>query len=107
MNLSTLLFCIKKSLDGLNWIKEEANTYNRISFRISPDWRQFILYEDTTQSKGEQAFREFGSLFPMPFLNHDACVLHGVVMEYEGKGILVTAPSGTGKNHSYSYVAGS
>ncbi len=90
-------FLYQEESGWLNWIKEEANTYNRISFRISPDWRQFILYEDTTQSKGEQAFREFGSLFSYAVLNHDACVLHGVVMEYEGKGILVTAPSGTGK----------
>ena len=36
-------------------------------------------------------------MFPYAVLNHHACVLHGVVMEYEGKGILVTAPAGTGK----------
>lgn len=68
-----------------------------ISYHISEDWTTFTLYEDGSQTNGERAFREFGNLFAYAVLNRDACVLHGVVMEYNGMGILVTAASGIGK----------
>ncbi|MDO5409733.1 MAG: hypothetical protein Q4F21_04680 [Lachnospiraceae bacterium] len=80
-----------------DWIVKKHDGTAELSFRISPDWTKFTLYEDETGTQGERAFREFGSLFSYAVLNHHACVLHGVVMEYEGMGILVTAASGTGK----------
>lgn len=69
-----------------------------VSFRISPDWKNITLVEDNTDSNGENAFQEFGRIFSYAVLNHEACVLHGVVMEHEGRGILVTAASGVGKS---------
>lgn len=80
-----------------DWITKQRDRTPGLAFRISPDWREFTLWRDETGSNGERAFHEFGSLFSYAVLNHDACVLHGVVMEYEGGGILVTAPAGTGK----------
>lgn len=80
-----------------DWIKKQNDRTPGLAFYISEDWTKFTLYEDGTDTKGERAFHEFGSLFSYAVLNHDACVLHGVVMEYEGRGILVTASSGTGK----------
>lgn len=79
------------------WITWKQDNTPALAFRISPDWREFVLYNDQTDTCGEQAFHEFGSLFSYAVLNYHACVLHGVVMEYEGKGILVTAAAGTGK----------
>lgn len=79
-----------------DWITTQKENH-ALSFRINEDWNNFTLYEDETGTNGERAFHEFGSLFSYAVLNHEACVLHGVVMEYEGKGILVTAASGTGK----------
>lgn len=80
-----------------DWITKQRDRSPGLAFRISPDWTKFTLYEDYTNTNGERAFHEFGSLFSYAVLNHHACVLHGVVMEYEEKGILVTAPAGTGK----------
>ena len=84
--------------DGqFDWITKQKDRSPGLSFRISRDWNQFVLYEDHTKTNGERAFHEFGSLFSYAVLNHHACVLHGVVMEYNGMGILVLASAGTGK----------
>ena len=84
--------------DGeFDWITKKKDDSVAMAFHIFKDWNKFILYEDETGTKGVDAFHEFGSLFSYAVLNHNACVLHGVVMEYEGRGILVTASSGTGK----------
>ncbi len=84
--------------DGyFDWIVHTQDDTPALSFRISPDWTDITLYQDNTNTKGADAFREYGSLFAYSILPHHACVLHGVVMEYEGRGILVTAASGVGK----------
>lgn len=90
-------FLYKRENGNFDWITKNKNGEIELAFRISNDWTNFTLYQDNTNTRGERAFREFGSLFSYAVLNHDACVLHGVVMEYNGMGILVTAPSGTGK----------
>lgn len=90
-------FLYQGETGAYDWITKKQDGTPALSFRISPDWTEFILYEDQTDTKGERAFHEFGSLFSYAVLNHHACVLHGVVMEYEGKGILITAASGVGK----------
>lgn len=90
-------FLYQRASGVYDWIRKNQDGTLALSFRISPDWTEFSLYNDQTDTNGERAFHEFGTLFSYAVLNHRACVLHGVVMEYEGKGILVTAPSGEGK----------
>lgn len=90
-------FLYRRDAGHYDWITKQQNGTPGLSFRISPDWTKFTLYDDQTNTKGERAFHEFGSLFSYAILNRHACVLHGVVMEYERMGILVTAPAGTGK----------
>lgn len=90
-------FLYKRTNGFFDWMTKQKDRTPGMSFRISPDWTKFILYEDHTNTKGERAFREFGFLFSYAVLNFHACVFHGVVMEYRGKGILVMAPAGTGK----------
>lgn len=90
-------FLYQRDSGYYDWITKQRDKSPGLSFRISSDWTEFTLYDDQTNTNGERAFHEFGSLFSYAVLNHHACVLHGVTMEYEGKGILVTAPSGTGK----------
>lgn len=90
-------FLYERENGEFDWVTRTPEDKPRLSFHISKDWTNFTLYEDFTQTEGERAFYEFGSLFSYGVLNHEACVLHGVVMEYQGKGILVTASSGTGK----------
>lgn len=89
-------FLYQRSNGSYNWLTRQDHDL-ALSYHISNDWTEFTLYEDETGSKGERAFYEFGSLFCYAVLNRQACVLHGVVMEYNGMGILVTAASGTGK----------
>lgn len=90
-------FLTQRADGSYDWKTQQKNGETKLSFHISEDWTEFNLYEDDTNTKGAEAFREFGSLFSYAVLNHDACVLHGVVMEYNGMGILVTAASCTGK----------
>lgn len=80
-----------------DWIIVNKKEQNLLSFHISSDWKIITLYDDKTDSDGYYAFHEFGYIFSYAILNHHAAVFHGVVMEYEGKGILVMASSGTGK----------
>lgn len=96
-NFATPTFLYQRENGYFDWITMSKDGESALSFRISNDWTNFILYEDNTNSIGKRAFHAFGSLFAYAILNHDACVLHGVVMEYNGMGILVIAPSGTGK----------
>lgn len=90
-------FLYQETSGYYDWITKQNHKTARLCFRISPEWNQFTLYEDQTNTNGERAFHVFGSLFSYAVLNHHACVLHGVVMEYMGKGILVVAAAGTGK----------
>lgn len=90
-------FLYERENGEYDWLTWKAKDEPALSFRISKDWTDFTLYEDNTETDGERAFHEFGSLFCYAVLNREACVPHGVVMEYNGMGILVTATSGTGK----------
>ena len=90
----TLLFGSEQFYPSIFLYQSQSGTYHwqlrdhtgstQLGFLISPDWKHFTLYQDTTQSNGMRAFQEFGTMFPYAVLNHHACVLHGVVMEYEG-----------------------
>lgn len=91
------VFLYQRDSGYYEWITKQRDLTPGLSFRISSDWTEFVLYDDQTNTNGENAFHEFGSLFSYAVLNHHACVLHGVVMEYKGKGIVVTAPAGEGK----------
>lgn len=66
-------------------------------FHVSHDWKKFTLLKDNTNDDGYILFNRTGALINLSFLIFHACVFHGVVMEYDGLGILVMAPSGVGK----------
>lgn len=66
-------------------------------FQISPDWRDLCLTENTGCPE-DMVFNRLGSLLNLFFLQRGACVFHGVVMDYQGSGILVMAQSGVGKS---------
>lgn len=77
---------------------EHPGGRGRLAFRITDDWKEITLTEDTVEDSGYMLFNRLGALFNIALLHYDACVFHGVVMEYQGKGILVMAPAGTGKS---------
>lgn len=69
-----------------------------VGFFISEDWSEIILICDETNDNGYMLYNRIGALFSICLLNRNACVFHGVVMEYEEKGILVMAAAGIGKS---------
>lgn len=68
-----------------------------LSYRVSPNWDEITLLADSTQSAGHLAFEYLGQMMPCVFLNHQVLTFHGVLMEHKGQGIILSAPSGTGK----------
>lgn len=67
-------------------------------FHISSDWSVIEVMHEAAEDNGFLLFTRLGVLFSVGVLHHNACVFHGVVMDYQGKGILVMAHSGVGKS---------
>lgn len=76
---------------------QEPNGQSGLTFYISKEWSKIILMEDDTSDNGYMLFNRIGALINLAVLNYNACVFHGVVMEYRENGILVMASAGTGK----------
>lgn len=66
-------------------------------YHLNKDFNCITLLQDTTNSAGTVAFAHLTWLMPSVFLKHDAITFHGVLMEHEGRGIIISAASGTGK----------
>ena len=66
-------------------------------YRVSPDWSEITLLEDHTQTGGQVAFEYLCHLFPACVLGYGLLTLHGVLMEHRNRGVILSAPSGTGK----------
>lgn len=60
-------------------------------------WRHWNLYNALDQNNMDDWFYKLGNLFSWSVLKYDAMVLHGIILEWQGKGIIITAKSGTGK----------
>lgn len=68
-----------------------------LKYYVQYDWKKINLLEDRTNSKGQVAFEYLGRIVPAIFLQNNMLTFHGVLMEYCGKGIVISAASGTGK----------
>lgn len=68
-----------------------------LSFSVNKQWSRISLLEDHTQSGGSLAFEYLGHIMPGVLLKYNILTFHGVLMEYQGMGIIISAPSGTGK----------
>lgn len=67
----------------------------QLGWGISPSWDRISLCE--TGMAGAEAFEYLGLLVPLCLIPHTILTLHGVLMEHKGRGIIISAPSGTGK----------
>lgn len=68
-----------------------------LAYEISSDWKLWRLIYDQTATNGRYAFEHFMMLFSYAVLNYGGIVFHSSLIEYNNKGILICAPSGTGK----------
>lgn len=68
-----------------------------LQYRVSDSWDRIDLLCDKSQTAGNLAFEYLGQIVPQCLLLHNILTFHGVLMEYQGQGIIISAPSGTGK----------
>ena len=64
---------------------------------MNHDFTEIHLVADNSNSGGNLPDICLGYLMPSVMLKHNAITLHGVLLEHEGRGIIVSAPSGIGK----------
>ena len=83
---------------GTNWTymrKRTGEVY--LQYAVSLQWDRISLITDHTHTAGHLAFTYLGQMFPYCALKNNMLTFHGVLMEYQGQGIILSAPSGTGK----------
>lgn len=68
-----------------------------LRYRVSSAWDRIALLQDNSGTSGHLAFEYLGQMMPGIFLKHGVLTFHGVLMEHQGNGIIISAPSGTGK----------
>ena len=86
-----------KSQNNYIWVQNDSQEKPMIAFEISNSFKSWNLIFDKTNTCGKYAFEYCTKFFPYAVLEIGGIVLHGVLMEYKGKGIIISAPSGTGK----------
>jgi hypothetical protein len=87
----------RKSSGDYLWIRQDAQRQDILAFIITKKWSEWRLVKDNTNSKWHNSFSELAYLFPYSILNKNGIMFHGVVMEWQGRGIIVSAYSGVGK----------
>ena len=68
-----------------------------LSYMVDSAWSQVTLCEDYSNTAGHMAFEYLGYIFPACGLKMDMLTFHGVLLEYKGYGLIISASSGTGK----------
>lgn len=74
-----------------------SNSQVMLSFFADESYKIINLIEDNTDSSGQAAFEFLGRLAVYSMIEQAVLPFHGVLVEYNGKGIIITAPSETGK----------
>ena len=68
-----------------------------LAYNINRTWNEWTLIYDKTNTNGKYAFEYFSKIFSYSVINYNALIIHGTLIEYNNKGIIISAPSGTGK----------
>lgn len=83
--------------DGWILWKQVGFDGNTLQFALCPEESRIVLVKDTTNSCGMAAVEALTFfIFPM-LLKHHILSIHSVLLEHNGSGILIAAPSGVGK----------
>lgn len=68
-----------------------------MKYLVSSSWDKIQLLEDNSNTGGNLAFEYLGQIIPSVLLPFNAITFHGVLIEYKGYGIIISAASGVGK----------
>ena len=68
-----------------------------LSYAVNHAWSEIVFAEDHSMTAGQMAFEYMGHIFSACGLMKDMLSFHGVLMEYNGYGLILSAPSGMGK----------
>lgn len=68
-----------------------------LSVGIDSEYKTITLIEDNTQTEAVAAFEFIGRYAMHAMIEYGVLPFHGVLMEHNGKGIIICAPSGVGK----------
>lgn len=79
----------------LVWSRDQAPV---LGYRVSYDWNQIRILEDHTDTAGQAAFEYMSRMVLYAMIPKRVLSFHGVLMEHEKNGIILSAPSGTGKS---------
>ncbi len=87
-----------QKLCGYIWTLSNQKNFTYLAYSIDSNWKTFSLLVDNTNSEGTCAFDYFADIFSYSVLTLGGIVFHGVVMDYQDCGVILSAPSGTGKS---------
>lgn len=91
-------YIYEKRLNGYIWAVICKKPLASIMCHISPNWSQFqMIVNGQDENIGELLYLVLADFFACAVLNLQSIVLHGAVMDYHGHGIILSAPSKTGK----------
>lgn len=91
------LSIFKDNNDNISWVNKNLKDDINLLYFINKEWSNLEIIIDNTKTYGLDSFSNLSDIFSYSILPHDGIMLHGVIMEYNGKGIIVSASSGTGK----------
>ena len=75
-----------------------AENRNYLQYKVSSDYKRITLLEDLTETAGSMAFEYLAQMMPACMLSENCLTFHGVLMEYDGYGLIISADSGVGKS---------
>ena len=88
------IFEIDENTWEWTWFKQNGDI--GLDFCISKDFSNILLTKN--DSFPGNLMKELGFIFAYALLSRNACALHGIIMEYKNRGILILARSGMGKS---------
>lgn len=82
---------------GMLWTLRRNSSSETVISVFADESDNIRLVEDKTETSGKAAFEFVGRIAVRSMLKNSVITFHGVLMEYNGRGIIITAPSETGK----------
>lgn len=89
---------VLKTENGTVWkLIRNNNSEVVLSFAVDDSERKIQLIEDNTETSGQAAFEFLSRIAVYSMIDSSVLTFHGVLMEINGKGVIISAPSETGK----------